>query len=155
MAVKKDAKWRMDLAGENLGIAYSVVKALNIPDSNLRDEMGGVSQLALCEAARVWKPGIAKFSTFAWQCCRNAVLAALIRERKVAAQRAPLNDEVDGAWQPEEEPFAVVGLTEREEVICRMLIEGYSKKSIAKKFKVDGARITMWCGRIRRKMDTT
>jgi DNA-directed RNA polymerase specialized sigma subunit len=61
------------LVSENLGIVYSVLKALNVHGRGF-EEARAEASLALCRAASTYKPERGKFSTWAWAQVRWRVM---------------------------------------------------------------------------------
>jgi RNA polymerase sporulation-specific sigma factor len=157
-----------ELVNDNLGLVHSILRKFNLPDSQYQ-ELYSEGVLGLVEAAKRYKPGKAKFSTYAYFRVKGAILNFIQNNKSIikipwrrnkdgekikVVSLSPTSEDEDWNQQQfdisdEEKGYASVELeeslkkilTNQEYEILLLKMEGYSLNEISEKIKIPQKKI--------------
>ena len=123
-------KWKR-IAEEHLWVIDMAARGFQVDTETLK-EMKSAGRLALCLAAQRYRPGRAKFSSYAYKCVKGAMLDVL--------KDQPDHIEYEEAIPPEMQWWEVIDgrvlYPEELLILYERLVMGYTIREIARELRV-------------------
>ena len=124
-----------EIVKQNLGLVRAVVNTFNSQDYNEREELFSCGLLALLRAIRKHDPTKGKLSTYAWKIVRREISLYFKQKKKYV--------EVEEQWADEQIGLGeyMPILTDEEQELVQLRLEGYTLKEISKKMDIKSRQV--------------